>query len=265
MALLDVMLSADIIAVADVNTPRTFYHRLSSEAVPVSDLLATSLIDSIFIKNARALDPETIRIDFDQPVDINDALLDPDSYEIVALSVGAAELIVQSVETPVGFIFPTFVELHVTEMTDGAIYTAKLVGPITGPDGSTAIGNVESFAGEGAIPVVESVAAKDANTVEVIFSEPMLDNAAIRDPNNYSFDNGLSVASVESLATQKVVLKTTDQTPGILYTLTVRGLLSARINDEIIPQDQVIPSGPFATSSNDTAAIGDSLTVQLLT
>jgi hypothetical protein len=251
--------------IADVTTPSTRYRRREVDAVNVNQSIDVDLIDSIFLDNARALTPNSIRIDFNQPVNINDALLDADSYEIDTITPGAAEVIIQSVELPVGFLNPMFVELHTTEMTDGAAYSAKLVGAITAPDESTSIGNVKGFAGLGETPLLLSVTAKDKNTVEVVFSEPMLDNAAIRNTNNYTFDGGLVVTSVESLVGSVVALKTSDQTSGILYTLSVRGILLAKIDDLVSPQDLATPSGVFSVGIDNSRPVGDSVSVEITT
>lgn len=172
---------------------------------------------------AVASDAHTLRVTFDgamDPATLGSIL----AYSVEPVTSGAALVYVEGVLVP---DTPTvmFVDLLLSEMTNGATYNVR-VSPDIGPtdaagnhveDGS----NEYNFTGVGGAPAVQQVIAIGANRVDVIFSEPMRDNADIRDKTKYAFDNGLLVLAVLGFDNDTVKLSTTDQTPGVLYTLTV--------------------------------------------
>jgi hypothetical protein len=80
---------------------------------------------------------------------------------------------------------------------------------------------VATFAGLGIKPQIQTVEALSKNSVKVTFTEAMEDNEAIRNKANYNFDNGLSVLAVSAFSVDSVFLETSDQAPGLLYTLTI--------------------------------------------
>lgn len=217
--------------------------RSLSDSLVVADV-ATPL-GTLRIANARSLSPRRVRLDFAPQASINAALSTPSSYAFVPISSGAVPIVAQSVRLPPGQTFPSFVEIDVNEMTDGAIYTVAIVGALVGKNGDPPAFNPTPFAGMGDNPDLFLVLAVDKNTVQVQFTEPMLDNAAIRNLNNYSFDGGLSILSIEAVEGSRVTLATSDQAPGALYNLTVRGILAARITDSVQVTDVSSDPGAF--------------------
>ncbi len=121
---------------------------------------------------------------------------------------------------------PTFVDIVLeTEMTTDGEYELQIEtedGPVSVDDDPFDENTFdETFLGVGENPQVQAVEAISANRVDVIFTEQMKINDAIKDPSNYEFDNGLQVLSVVGVDGNRVMLVTSDQEPGELYTLTV--------------------------------------------
>ncbi|HEY0551962.1 MAG TPA: hypothetical protein VGF13_20325 [Verrucomicrobiae bacterium] len=93
-------------------------------------------------------------------------------------------------------------------------------------------------------PTIVSVAGKDVagcsslNSVRIAFSEAI--GGSGDESSNYAFDGGLEVQTVTRINPSTVVLNTTPQTPGTIYTLTVNDLAdTAPIPNPIAPNTQV--------------------------
>lgn len=235
---IEVIPPTDAIEITDVRL-RADEFRLVSDSVSLGELLVAVLIPSLTISNMRALTSTKVRIDFDEPVLINDALTDPNSYDFQPITAGAEPIFAQSVVLPPGQSQPLYVEVIVNEMTNDAEYEGAVVGGVVSATGRPIYGAYVLFAGKGESPTVVLVLAVDKNTVEVQFSESMENNAAIFDVGNYSFDGGLVVQSIESLEGSLVTLKTSDQTEGQLYNLVVKGILYSNPIDNVTLEDQL--------------------------
>lgn len=237
---------------------------VSLDSESVSDISSAEVTNSLLPTNVRALTSTRIRVDFSNNVIQNEALTDSSSYQISPVSAGASLIFPQEVILPIGQATPSFVEIEITEMTDSAVYSLSIVGLLESVDGEPASPSLAFFAGSGDAPEILLVVATSKNSCEVRFTEPMLDNSAIRNVNNYSFDGGLSVTSVVSVQGSIVTLATTDQTEGFIYNLTVRGLLSAKINDQITAPDQTIESlNDVGDNPFDTPNVSDGLGIQI--
>ncbi len=192
--------------------------------------LATSvclgnLINPVTILSVIAYSISKIRITFDRAMKKNSALLDVSSYVIENSSTNSAKIYYSEVECEkIGS--PRYVDVILdSEMTNGGSYDVD-IETTDGPISENNIPlipetNSDSFTGLGILPVVLYVQAITKNIVDVVFSEAMTDNSSIRDKTNYSFDNGLSVLSIIEMEVNKVRLRTSDQVPGTLYTLTI--------------------------------------------
>jgi hypothetical protein len=162
-----------------------------------------------------------LRFNFDEPMLGNAELENPANYVVTPITPGAASLFFSAVDVP-NAAFPEWVDIDTSEMTDGASYSGQvsnvqdIVGNVIDPGFDS-----DTFVGVGEAPEVERVEAISENRVDVYFNEHMTDNADIRDPAKYSFDNGLAVLSILSVSGSKVELVTGDQVEGTLYTLTV--------------------------------------------
>lgn len=173
--------------------------------------------------SAVALGSKKIRLTFSEnmlPSSLGSIL----GYSISPVTSGAALVYVESVSVP---DTPTnlFVDLTVSEMTNGATYEARVSDQIGATDlaynHADPGANTDQFTGVGSLPGVKLLIPQGLNRVDVIFTEVMFDNADIRNPANYVFDNGLEVLAVLEFYGDTVKLSTSDQTPGTLYTLTV--------------------------------------------
>ena len=81
-----------------------------------------------------------------------------------------------------------------------------------------------SYVGDNTPPILLSVSILDSITVELTFSE-QLDNNSALNKLNYSIDNGVSVVNAALSSNQsKVILKTTNHIPNLIYTLYVKNI-----------------------------------------
>lgn len=164
--------------------------------------------------------PNTVRVYFDRPMKKNAALIDPTNYTITPDTVDGINVNVVSV-TPQDVDEPNYVDLTVSEFTNGELYSMDVNGPVD-PE-SIPMDPLQanySLLGQGKTPTVSSLVASSLYSFEITFSETMYENSFIKDPTNYSFDKGLQVLAVK-YQDNKVVLTTSEQTPGELYTLTI--------------------------------------------
>ena len=173
------------------------------------------------LSQVEVLSETLLRAHFDKPMDRNDLLV-LSYYTFSAVSPGAATLYLQRATPPLD-TYPTYVDLTISEMTDGKTYNLELSLSMKDKWGNPISDsfNDKDFDGIGESPTVSQVIALSENRAQVVFSEVMRDNADLRDPAKYSFDKGLTVVSVLEVEGANVTLVTSDQTPNELYTLTV--------------------------------------------
>lgn len=176
------------------------------------------------VSSAIAINATKVRVTFDEPMDKNGTELgNPLNYTVVPTA-GGASVFVSLVTLPVG-VNPSFVELVITEMTDGEAYEVAVNS--TGPIRDAAFNPLDNafdtaaFTGAGDAPVLLRVVPISNTRVDVIFSETMKDNADIRDQSNYVWDNGLVTLSVLDFDGDTVKLATSEQVEGLLYQLTI--------------------------------------------
>lgn len=177
------------------------------------------------ISSVVALNATKVRVTFDEPMDLNGGeLTEATNYTITPQTVGAAAVVITSVTAGLGST-PSHVDLDTSEHTEGATYQVAVVtsgeirdaayNPID-PAGAS-----DTYIGEGEAPTLVKVEAVSSTRVDLVFSETMRDNATIRDPAQYVWDNGLTTLAVLELDGDTVKLVTTEQTEGLLYTLTI--------------------------------------------
>jgi len=168
----------------------------------------------------------TVRVLFSNPMTDNDELLDVDNYTITPLDAGLSVPAIYKKIIAENKTYPTYVDIDCTEMTIGQTYNFEINVSTGGPtdfegnlvDPAT---GVKTFAGTGKKPTIKSVEATGDDECKITFSEVMENNLDIKNPTKYTFDNGLTVLSVESVSGSEVVLKTSEQTEGTLYLLTI--------------------------------------------
>lgn len=173
------------------------------------------------VQSATAVTSVKIRVVFDSEMLKDAQLTNKSNYTLGPLTPGAAPLYVNSITTE-NVTYPTFVELDCSEMTDGASYkvTVANVKDKNGIDIDPANDDA-NFTGLGTAPAVDRVVAIGTNRADVIFTEAMADNADLRNPAKYGFDQGLSILSVLDVVGDTVKLVTTDQDANKLYNLTI--------------------------------------------
>lgn len=164
------------------------------------------------------------RVHFSEPMLRGGALTSDLYYSFTVLTAGAAPVFVERVVAPSTPTYPEYVDVYCSEMTDGANY--ELVVSTLGPTDRAhnhidPTGDTVAIVGVGEVPTLSRVEAISANRVNVIFSESMRDNVAIREASRYTWDNGLETVEVIGVEGNIVQLVTTDQTPGTLYNLTI--------------------------------------------
>lgn len=119
---------------------------------------------------------------------------------------------------------PLYVDLEVTDCTNRAEYVVTIVpdriqnsnGDFIGRDGNTA-----TYNGVSESPSVLLAISTSETTYKVTFSKPMAQNADLVDPRNYIFSDNLRCTKVTVENYSTVILTTTKQTKGHIYTLTV--------------------------------------------
>lgn len=244
------------------------HSRSAMDQVSVVDQVVILALETLDIDDARGLNSRKIRIDFDRGVKINEALTQVASYNIQPVTAGAAPVTPLSVELPVGQLNPLFVQINTTEHTDEADYSVALVGALEGIGGEPTDGAPFTYEGIGLTPSVVLVLGIDQNTVEVQFNELMLDNDAIRDLARYSFDQGLGITEIESIFENIVTLKTTAQTPGVVYNLTILGsdFLTSADSDSVDVTDSVailVETDLIQVVVDDVVVVADQVDIQL--
>jgi len=162
-----------------------------------------------------------LRLWFNKPMLKNADLVNPASYSFTP-SPGAAPLYFAQIRTP-NELFPYYVDIETSEMTNMAEYTAEVSTSLQDRWGNhiSSEFNHVTFDGLGISPIVSSVKAVSATMMDVFFDENMRDNADLRNKDKYVFDNGLSVLAVVEVDGARVRLQTSEQVSGLLYTLAV--------------------------------------------
>lgn len=171
----------------------------------------------------------TLRLIFSDPVQKNEALLNPATYSVVPTS-GGVGVLVAAVEPEIGSSTPEYVDLTISELTGEASfngYQAVVVTDVIISNTGTLLSapnNVVAFTASPFRPRVVKAVPTDSSSVDVEFSESMEDNSPLRDPDSYVINGGLSVRSVYVVSSRKVRLfvepsMATDQ----LYTVSVVG------------------------------------------
>lgn len=165
-----------------------------------------------------------LRVTFSEPMRRDSALTTPSNYTFNVLTAGAATPYIDRIELPDGVTYPTYVDLLISELTDGASYevVASTVGPTDRAlNPVNPLGDTAAFTGVGVNPLVDRVEAVGRNRADIIFSEPMRSNSDIFEASRYTWDNGLVTLEVLEVVGNTVKLVTSDQTPGTLYNLTI--------------------------------------------
>jgi len=164
-----------------------------------------------------------LRVNFREALYEDDELNDVDNYTIYPYEAAAVSFEIISV-TPEPGGFPTYIDLECNDLTGGKGYRLIIAGGVIQDAQQTKYftgGLRKEYTSVSVVPVIQTMRSTSLYEMQVVFSKPMDVNVDLLDESNWSFDKGLEVLSVTSLAPGVVALKTTKQTPSELYTLTV--------------------------------------------
>jgi hypothetical protein len=233
--------------------------RVTSESLLISDFVTRTRIIPLTIVNARALTSTRVRVDFSAPALASAALSQPSSYTIVGMAPGTVGVSVLAVHVPVGQINPTYVELEVSEHTNGKLYGVAMSASILGAQGEVGSGALFSYVGLGEAPKLVLVIALSPSEVQVHFSETIVNNASAYQVYRYVWSNGLTTLAVKSVVGNIVTLQTSAQAPGAFYELVVLGsnphMQSA---DTIVVSDSLRLAKSITRLASDAVAVTDS-------
>lgn len=172
-----------------------------------------------------------VRVDFDGPLVRNIALEEAANYSFTTATAGGVDLSILKIIVP-DVDEPDFLIFIVSEMTTSASYDFAVLGNVDGQDGDAVSSTPVSFTGSGtqhAQP--ELVLATGKNRVRVQFNEQMKITGDLANPAAYTFDNGLTVSSVDKVDQTYVELITSDQDSETLYTATLTGVFKDLANN----------------------------------
>lgn len=261
--------AADSCAVSDTLRVAFVRNARLNDAIGVTDALSSQATIALKIDDARALTETKVRIDFEFPALVNDALKRPSSYKFNNASAGSVEVTPLSVLLPPGQIDPLYVEIVTTEHTNLATYEVALSPDVRGAAGEIGDATPFSYSGIGVAPTLQLVLAISPTEVQVRFSESIANNVDANDAHNYTWSNGLNTIAVRSVIGDTVSLQTSQQVPGTLYTLHVTSTFVVEgvvvDDDGVDVEDEVlIDLRPLqAQISDEELEIEDDLVTQL--
>lgn len=151
------------------------------------------------------------------------------------------------------------VVLTTSEHTDGKSYRVRIPAQIFGtPSGDALTGmSDENYTGAGDGPIIQVIECIDERTIDVYFSEPMLEVDAI-DPNNYAFTNDIAVVGVEKLGDLIYRITTTPMDDESTYSLMTTGLRDVALNALIGQTTGTLAATVSAAVADLTGAVSDS-------
>jgi hypothetical protein len=181
------------------------------------------LVKLVKVESVETISAYRLRVRFDRAMNKNNALVNTAYYTITPTSPGGVTPYISEVLLP-DVVYPTYVDLITSEMTGGLNYEVEV-----SPSGPTATNNLrvdeyynmKTFVSIAINPTIKHVEVISDTRIDVVFTENMKYNSSIIDKERYSIDNGLSILSVLEMDVDRVKLVTTQQIPGVLYTLTI--------------------------------------------
>jgi hypothetical protein len=181
------------------------------------------LVKLVKVESVETISAYRLRVRFDRAMNKNNALVNTAYYTITPTSPGGVTPYISEVLLP-DVVYPTYVDLITSEMTGGLNYEVE-VSP-SGPTDTNNLRvdeyyNMKTFVSIAINPTIKHVEVISDTRIDVVFTENMKYNSSIIDKERYSIDNGLSILSVLEMDVDRVKLVTTQQIPGVLYTLTI--------------------------------------------
>lgn len=217
---------------------------LSAETMDLAFLTGAFTGEGIAPQASGASTPadKRVRITFNEGLQINAALLDIASYAIKVNSIGAVPLIVNNVaHEPV--LNPTFVDLYVNEMTDGADYIAIVEGALLDIAGNQLDpgdpSSAQAFVGQATVPEVDAAEVLAGGIIRIDFNKGMKKDAQLSLPSNYIFTpitagaaqlffDSISVPDIDE--PDFVEISTSEMTDGASYEVTINGPTDVAFN-----------------------------------
>lgn len=166
-----------------------------------------------------------IRINFQSNMRINDALKEPTTYTLQAITSGAVSSLVSSVILPTGIPAPNYADLVISGLTGGSEYRLTFTSAALQRESGEFIYNPNNIANFNALtfkPYIVEAYAASANSVDITFNEAFTINANLINPANYVFTNGLVAKAISVISeTQVRVFVSPDMAMDQLYVVTV--------------------------------------------
>jgi hypothetical protein len=181
------------------------------------------LVKLVKVESVETISAYRLRVRFDRAMNKNNALVNTAYYTITPTSPGGVTPYISEVLLP-DVVYPTYVDLITSEMTGGLNYEVEVSA--SGPTDTNNLRvdeyyNMKTFVSIAINPTIKHVEVISDTRIDVVFTENMKYNNSIIDKERYSIDNGLSILSVLEMDVDRVKLVTTQQIPGVLYTLTI--------------------------------------------
>lgn len=127
--------------------------------------------------------------------------------------------------TPEDTEFPTYVDLECSDLTDGKVYlltiTSDKVLDSSETKYITAPNNAAEYDGVSIFPQMVDLQSTSEQTMLVTFNKDMSPTDPLFNPSAYTFTGGLIVYEVVRISPGVMELRTSKQTPSVLYELTV--------------------------------------------
>ena len=232
----------DNVAITDSISRHASFGRQAVDTLAATDGVTPTATIAFEIASAYALTSTRVRVNFAAPALIDAALTQPTNYHLENLSPGSVDVLPLRVILPAGQSSPLYVDIDTTEHTDGANYEVALSAEIRGAAGQIGSAVPFGYTGIGVAPTLLVVIATSPTQVEVHFTEPIANNADANAILNYAWSGGLETLAVLSVIGEVVTLRTTPQTPGTLYSLTVHAtlpILEVDISDDVDVDDSL--------------------------
>lgn len=166
-----------------------------------------------------------LRVTFSKGCKNDSELNNPDNYQILVSSPYTTfDFGAISVTPEPDVIYPTYVDLEMTDCTHNATYELVVTpDKITSfeDDILSAGGNTAEFNSVSEMPEVLTVISLSLTQVKVIFTKYMEQTSELYDPTNYIWTGGVRTLKVERDTNSSVILTVTTMVGAQIYDLTV--------------------------------------------
>jgi hypothetical protein len=186
----------------------------------MSNLIVTGGFGGFDIFDVTSVVPTstTVTINFNAAVDLG-ASAELVSAWSITHGVNAVDVEIFDVEVSGASII-----LTTSDHTNGETYTLHMPSAIYSTTGTNFTGSVDrNYVGVGHIPTLQIIKSIDEFTLDIVFSEAMLESDAT-DASNYTLDGGVTVLRSEKVTDLNYRLTTTAQLENTAYNLSASGI-----------------------------------------